>query len=394
MNRRSIPRVTRRTPGERLIKLWWVQLPLRVARLFPTLGSGLSDGLYLVHWPIVAAAAPVAATVLGVLLGAVHPEETFTSSSLVMALMIAVGMLSANLGVWTVGGYAIGDFFLHRRALFGLGPLESLLQVRAPLLLSYFLLALSVVVVPLILASIRLRVRQLRLPVWPLRVLEVLICIALSAALVYLWAIATALLIRPIYTWRGDQPITSAILPLQERGWILSATAAVAVIVRLVLEQRARSPRVTIMANILSQALQIIARQRMQPTLSWLLRLLAGAAGLTLLMAGMISGWLEAVLVFVFLAFVLWVRDQLRRVSWPWLRVLAHIPVLVRFAVGFALSYFISRAIAGALWNQTQGFQPILFATCLSVAILTLFTATGQPASQRTALPGRPSRHG
>lgn len=377
MEHQPVRNTSRQALYERLIQWWWVRLPIRVARLFPTLGSGLSDGLYLIHWTVLAAIAPPAAMILGILLGILHPGETFSTSSLVMALMIAVGMMSANLGAWAVAGYAIGDFFLHGHPIVGGGLLESLLLVRAPLVLSYFLLALPVVIVPLIVTSARLRIRLLRLPVLLRGMLEVLTCVVLSAVLVYMWAIAAAVLIRPIYTWRGDQPPTEAILPLQEHGWILACVAAVVVIARIFLEERAKSLRVATMANILAQALRIISGRRGRLGLGRPLRLLAGAAGLTLLMAGMISNLLEGLVVFVFLALLLWARSQLQR--WSGHRIVARVPILIRFAAGLALGYLLGQLILTAFWGQTDGFEPVLLATCLSVAIVTLFTAIDRP---------------
>ncbi len=379
---------------ERLLQWWWIQLPLRVARWFPTLGSGLSDGLYLVRWPIIAGIGPLVALLLGLLLGALHQEATFTASSFVMALLIAVGLLSAHLGVWAIGGYAIGDLFLHRRSGVSTDVLDNVLQVQVPLLLSYVLFALAVVIIPLILTAIRLQIRQQPLSPRLLRLLEIVVYVSLSAGVIYLWAMAMVILIRPVYIWQGDQPTASAIVPLQERGWILSLTAVLATSIRLFLETRATSLRVARLAALMSQALQAISAQQSQHAVPWVVRLLVGAASLTLLMSGMIANWLEAGLVFVFITLVLWVRDQLRASSWPLLQPLAYVPWLIRFAIGLVLSYVLSRAIVSALWSYTQTFQPVLVATCLSVALLTLLTAVGQPVRHDAPPQPTPQPHG
>ena len=44
--------------------------------------------------------------------------------------------------------------------------------------------------------------------------------------LVYAWANAAAVVIRPVYTWQGGQPPVEAIRPLQTQGRLLAGTAA------------------------------------------------------------------------------------------------------------------------------------------------------------------------
>src|SRR5262249_9303787 len=129
--------------------LWWRRLPVLGRRASATLADVLADGLYLTAWPTAGALGPPLAFLLGLLLGwwRFAPGATFTFSITVMALMLVVSQLSVSLGVWLWLGYAVGDFFLfhwdtgtsYEKAW------ERLLYVRVPLLISYALLALLLV---------------------------------------------------------------------------------------------------------------------------------------------------------------------------------------------------------------------------------------------------------
>lgn len=368
---------------ERIVRWWWIQVPVRTARYFPTFGSGLSDGLYLARWPIVAASATPAALLIGVLLGAYHPGATFSHSAWVMALAISAGLISAQLGVGVVVGYAVGDLFYHDHASFQRNAVQVLLRVHLPLLLSYVLLALAAVTLPLIGASARLQVRSARLyQSFPQvgRVAEAVVYAALMGALVYAWTSAVAVLIRPVFTWQGGQPPVEAIRPLQTQGRLLAGAAAAVAIARVLLEEAASHPRVIALAVPLSLALHRAIRHRHRA--AGVLGLLAGALGLTLVMAGIISGPVEGALVFGFLAVLLWTRDRVRAASWLPLRLMGRVPELLRLAAGFALGYYVSARVVAPLWNTTQTFRPVLLAACCSLAIMTLLMA---PSAARPA---------
>jgi hypothetical protein len=164
--------------------------------------------------------------------------------------------------------------------------------------------------------------------------------------------------------------------------------------VRLLLEVRAKSIRVTRLAAMMSQALRAISEQSRGQFAKGVFRLIVGAVSLTLLMSGMISTWVEALFVFVFITFLLWTRAQLQTTSHPLFQVIAHVPWLIRFAIGLVVSYLMNRAIVSALWNQTQSFRPVLLATCLSVAILTVLTAVSQPGLRNAKTQRRPQPRG
>jgi hypothetical protein len=161
------------------------------------------------------------------------------------------------------------------------------------------------------------------------------------------------------------------------------------IIGRLLLESRAQSPRVEKFAAILNLAFPMVVHKRksvvLVPPFSWIL----GAFALTLLLAGMISGIIEGVVVFLFFGLLLWGRHALQTSSWSWLQFLMQIPVILRFGLGLLLNYYLSRLIVGALWNVTNTFLPVLISACLSIAILTVLTIVkpvGTPNQRETGV--------
>lgn len=379
-----------------IVRWWWFRLPLGTARYFPVFGSALSDGLYLARWPVVAAAATPLVVLIGLLLGARHPGETFTYSIGVMALLIGAGLFSAQLGVAAVVGYAIGDLLYHGHPSLWVAvqrsAVQTLLRVHLPLLISYAVLAVVCVNVPLIGASVRLQVRSVRLlrtlP-WVGRILEGVVYVALIGVLVYAWANAAPVLIRPVYTWQGGQPPVAAIRPLQTQGQLLAVTAAAVAAARVVLEELALHPRVVALALPLSIALPLAVRRR--PRTAGVLATLAGAFGLTLLLAGLIGSLTEGALVLLFFVLLLWARDRIRASPWPPLRLIGTVPELFRLALGFALGYFLSARLVAPQWNTTQTFRPVLLAACCSLAVMTLLMAPAparRPAAPDGAGPG------
>jgi hypothetical protein len=112
----------------------------------------LADGAYLTAWPLASLVAPLVALGFGLALGALHftAEETYTAALLPLAFLVLLTIPSAALGAWAVLGYAVGDlvFARHQRAVVN-GPLDMMIQVWLPLLISYVVLTALAVGIPL-----------------------------------------------------------------------------------------------------------------------------------------------------------------------------------------------------------------------------------------------------
>ncbi|MGL4609047.1 MAG: hypothetical protein ACRCYY_05090 [Trueperaceae bacterium] len=357
----------------RLTKLWWFQIPKWLKR-HPILFGSLTDGFYLVQWPIVAAFTPPVALALSFLAGAKAPGETFSSSLLLLLALIIPGIMSAHLGLWVVFGYSLGNLFFHEQWSYVSHPLAVLFQVKVPLVLSYLLLALAVVIIPLVLTAARLRVRSLKKPL-----VEFVLGGLLISGLIWVWALATIVLIRPVFTWQGSQPTTSAIEPLQVHTWALALGAFTAFTFRFFLERQARSDHIKQWIRELQQSTPPVEQQ----PITGLLQHAGLASVLTFLMSGMMGRWFEAALVWTFLFFLLWLRHKLATTSFPLIRLLTRVPWILRFIISIGLGYALSHVVVSALWQRTNTFQPVLLSTCLSLAITTLIVGVGQKAKRQ-----------
>lgn len=83
------------------------------------------------------------------------------------------------------------------------------------------------------------------------------------------------------------------------------------------------------------------------------------AAALTLLMAGLLTGWLDALVLFAYFLGLTFVRRALQQARPAWLQALQRVPALLRLAAGLGLGYLASRLIIEGLWGSTQTFLPV-----------------------------------
>src|SRR5688572_14596195 len=228
-----------------LVDLLWLRVPLLARRVTGALSEPLVDGQYLVAWRPLAAAAPPLALALGFWIGSTHwtYRAVFTESLSLLMLAVVVGVASSYLGVLFVLGFAMGDYLLMTSGgvvARGSGLALHLPMVRLALFIEYGLLALLVVSVPM---GAKALMAQLRLPRLVARYTAgryanvLLFAIgfpALVGVATYLWQQSWPLLIRPVYTWSGGQPTSTAMVALQRTGLTLAHTAATAALARVI----------------------------------------------------------------------------------------------------------------------------------------------------------------
>jgi hypothetical protein len=342
----------------------WVRLPDAVGRLSALLGVVLRDGAYLRAWPPVAVAGPVAALLLGGVLGRIHPEQTFTGALWVMGPMVVVAGVGTALGLWTWLGYVLVDFFLFPH-LVGLG--DGALPARAGLLPTYLLLAMLLVVIPQTVRSlVRASTPRARSLSWLRKAMEVGLSCVLYAALVYVWTQGAPILVRPAYTWAGYTPTSEAIQPVQATGWFLVFLAALTGAARPVLQLAAvrrtpaggaqaapaRRPRASSAASLGGSALQ--------------------AAFTVVLLAGALEGWLDALVAWVVLTAILVGRRLLSGRIGGYVALAAQVPILARVVAAAAISFLLSRTILDLTFTATPSFRPVVLAAVLSLVVFTV----------------------
>lgn len=362
-----------------LIRFWSVRLPRLLDPWAPSWADSTADGMWTASLRGVAAIAPLAALVLGYLAIRIWPDaDVFSASLPFMAVFIVGATLSGPVGVMLLLGYVIGDVTSLRgldrvQYLFSDStPLEQFLRWAAGHLVSFLLLAILAQRLPQLArrmaGELVLRFRITRLGVWTV------LYAATSGLLVYLWAQAVVVLIRPRFTWLGDSPAYDDIHPVQgDWPWLVGA-AVVAAAVRLTLEvgSARRMPsggvRAELWALRTAEPVRRGAGWRRVPALVPAV-LAAGLAAL--LLGGMYQSWLDALAVgIVFVALNAWSAGLLGGIPKAWTRAAQRVPALVRVGVVVGVGYVVSNLALG-LW-VTDSFRPVLLGSLLTVSLFYL----------------------
>jgi hypothetical protein len=229
----------------------WIVGPRRLVARLPGLRGLAGDGHFLVVVPLLAVLLPVACLLGGLACGLFRwgYEDVYTESVILLAMALAVGAFSSQLGVLGVAGFCAGDLISAAGSdrvfrsgtspwfsgALGEGPLAELAHRWLPLFISYLLLAAGVVLLPraarAVVATVGRGRRIPALPAWALvsGLLTVIIWLGTDA-----WAAAAPTLVRPVFTWAapGGVPTVQAMTALQESGGVVVAAAVAATLVR------------------------------------------------------------------------------------------------------------------------------------------------------------------
>ncbi|HVF15100.1 MAG TPA: hypothetical protein VM942_10900 [Acidimicrobiales bacterium] len=379
-----------------LASLFWIRWPRAIVRRFPGLWGTAGDGHFLCGVPPLAALAPVAALLAGLVVGAAQLgfEDVYTESIPLMAAVIALGVFSAQLGGLAVVGFAVGELVLADRTLalhatilgpdgpFSSGLIGQVARVWLPLLITYLLLAAAVIVLPrtarILVAAVG---RWKRVPAglaWPL-------ASGLYATVVWVgirtWVAAAPILVRPRYTWLDSLPTAEAIQPLQGRGSVLVAAGVAAAILRQILIG------VTLVPNVLQRRVRWVEQtgpaqgavgpHRPRPSQ----RLVAdvfSAVLATLVLAGVLEHpwlWVLSLVVMVSVRVLrsgVVASDPLDR----WKRLVDRVPAAVRLG----LLWLLARLVTDALSNGTIGSYTGVALFVLGGVVTVFAVFPGSPA--------------
>ncbi len=372
---------------ERVMQLLWLRLPLKAARVWPGAGIALGDGHYLTRWPAAALMLGPACWFIGLITGALHSEQTYTFSLLLMIVFGLIGQAGAAIGLWATLGYAIGDLVLNSSPRYRwITGAEWFFEVIVPSLLSYVLLGFLTVLLPMTVLGVRMMVINMRmLPRALVPAMEFVGAAVAAGFGAYVWSQTVPLLIRPVFVWPGGVPDVDAIKPLQETGWLLVFVVAAAAVGRVVLERKALVGKTATFSQILWAGLGAQLAKGPRKGVAGLVMVGVGAAGTTLLLSGIIGSFFEAFIVLMFFGGLLFLRFFLVTVGAPVVGVLTKVPYLVRFGVGLVAGYLVARVVIGFFWGSTTSFLPVLVSACVAVAVMTLLTL---PATAPVKKPG------
>jgi hypothetical protein len=363
--------------------LWWQQVPAAVSRVTPGFGNALTDGIHLVRWPPVAAAAPPIAAAAGAVLAGLHREQSFTASVLLVSLLAAIGLTSVQLGAWAWLGYTLVEVATNGQRLssFAVRGTEAWLRLQGATVAHAVLLGMLVVGVPMVVLATRLEVRGFG---WLRRAGpsgEAVAAVIATGVALYLWTQATVLLVRPVFTLQRAQPTVAAVAPVQVQ-WPLVVGVGIGVVgLRLYTERRALAPRVE--AAVAAASTRLAAAAGVWRLPGVVSAALSAAVG-TLLLASVVSGLSEAALTFVVLFALSVLRDYLRAAGW--LRIVGAVPTIVRLVLALGACVVITRFALGTIargsggWSSDSFFVPWLavLASALVVVVLTAPTRAGR----------------
>ena len=343
-----------------------------MARISQLAAVAFADGSYLCRWPKLAAFGPPVCLVFGLIAGWTHfsSGETFTFSLPLMAIMTVIASFGAGLGTWCWLGYVAGDLLLYQ-----LWHVNNDLFLRlSAALLSYVLLSLLLILIPITSENIRRRaLSRVSAALKDRMVRELASSVAqgvIQGLLILIWVNAVPTLIRPAYTWLSMSPPVPAIRPLQENGDVLIALGGVFGVVRQFLQFYAL--RQSAVAGIAWNLQQVLHRARSTVTWpAWMNPLLTSAFSVFLL-SGLLESWLDAFILLV-VFFGLNVARQMLVGKLPqWGAIVFKIPWLLRFPAALLVSYGISWAIIGGMWSSTYTFRPVVISVVLSCIVFAL----------------------
>lgn len=363
---------------------WWLTVPAFVGRFSKMLATVLADGIYLMAWPWVGATAPPSAFLLGFLSGWLQFFGQVFSVSLVgMAVMLLVSTAGSALGVWVLAGYLTGDFILGNHRVYYGSPFSTFVFVRVPLLISYLLLGMLLVVVPW--GSARLRRRTLsrfRAERKVRMMVDASVQAVLAALLVFVWTQSTPTLIRPVFTWAGGTPPIEAIHPLQENGVYLAWLAALLSVGRIIAEYVA-SARPQVRQRVASLRAQLAHGRPSRWQLPAPVHAILKGLFLTFMLAGLLTDWLDAIVFALMASTILIMRFVLSSRFLTWVRMVSHIPILVRIGTGMIASYLIARMVMGAMWSGTSTFRPVTISVTASLLVFAFILPETAVRAQR-----------
>lgn len=368
------------TTEQKLMHFWSVRLPIWLDPWAPRLADAVADGAWSAAWRGAAAYAPLAALAVGFLTPLLWPgmHQIYSESLLFMILVIAGAILSGAVGVMVFVGYVIGVLIWSGTAGYRFGDYPF--HHGGSLLISYLLLAIPAVIIPLLARGMADEASKffpsgLRQGLMPSLVLFPVTC----ALLVFLWAQAMVLLIRPLFTWVGRSPLLQAIAPVQTQWKWLVASAFVAAIVRLVLESRVapRLPRFNRVEELVAQREAGVDASGVRwERIPAPVKVGLTTAVITLLLAGTYDGWTEALIV----AFVVLMAGAFRAgligKTPRWIRTIAdEVPELLKLVAAVVIGYAITRvAVRSPLFGMNRSFRGIMLGALITAALLYLFS--------------------
>jgi hypothetical protein len=369
--------------------VWLFRAPQVLDPWVPGLADAVSDIAHLAPWRGVAGFAPILGLVVGILAPLFWPTmpNLYSESVTFMALAIGSAVFSGAIGLSLLVGYVVGDL---ARAGGSVGqqfyaenarnPLDALLRGGGSQVVGYMLLAVSTVSLPR-LASTLVRALPVPLASRPLgrpiarAVLHAVTC----GLLIYLWCQGAAVLLHPVFTWRGaDEQSPESLAPLRQQWLWLVLAAMFAAFARAAVQEAVRRhpawgaavARVRRLRSLSAPTRGVNWRGLPMPV-----RIGVPAVALTLVLAGAYRDWHDAIPVGGLSAGLGAWRAGLFGPMPPALRVVQRVAMPIRLLaapivayVGFQLPAWVAPESAAA--SPTRSLLPAVLLTLAACHVL------------------------
>jgi hypothetical protein len=368
-----------------LSNFWWFHFSKFLNRFSQKIAAIYLDGFYLQAWPAIGALSVPTVFIIGLFIGWFHfangeyytYSETYTYSLVVMAVLLILSNFSAGLGMWLFIGYVIGDFFLYDKHAY-VTTWNDLILNRTALILVYILLAQLLIFFPMISSWLRKQTLDKFNLSGKFRVIiNTIVQAALQGILVYIWTLQVPTLIRPLYTWQGYQPPTEAIQPLQESGyWLILIAILIGAARMLLLYKAFQKPMMVSKLEDLMLVFSQSSQSNFRTPNSLSIPLQAGF--MTFLLSGILSNWIEALIIFTLSCLILVGRKVLVSKMKKFVRLITRVPLIIRLSICAGISYYIGSLIITSQWDYQSTFVPILIAIIISLAISNIIAIAGQ----------------
>ena len=200
-----------------------------------------------------------------------------------------------------LSGYVIGRLLVGSRLSASSWDFDGLVRERGGELISFVLLAILAVVIPLVAQRMARQIPLDRLPPDPnIRLAAHAALYGIGCGLLtYLWCQGTVVLIRPVFTWVHSQPTVEAISPVQVTGRLLVIAAAGVAAARVLVENLhvRRGPVLATLVDLERRRRADGQRHSLWRRTPIAARIALATALVPLLLAGTYTGWIDAVVV-------------------------------------------------------------------------------------------------
>lgn len=370
----------------------WVKLPIKAQRIADTLTDVLLDGMYLAAYPGISYLLHVLVPVLGFASGWLHPgfKTVFSESMVFMIAAGAIGMMSARMGFLFVISFAVGDFLLApHKAFYDHGLVRNFVEVRLPLVIEYALLYLLLVGIPI---TVKLLLATFRPPKnfseKHILYLAAGATAVLTGIFVFCWSQVVPLLLRPVFIWHrspGAIPSTMA-MPLQTQWYFIVGALSLIALLRVWLHNRLDNSGVANQLAALKE--RLFTAQPVIPLTAQIPPLLfavISAVWVVFLFSGMLTSWLQVVILIIIFAVLSALRNGIVRIPLgPLPDYTQRIPYIYRFILGLIVIVLIANQVIGKR-SSGDGFEAIIITVILSTAVFFLlsppnYKVEGKPA--------------